>query len=481
MASLRAPGLGPIVGHTSHSTCRIWMRAGDPGDSGPVLDEDRRTVGVIGLVASGKRIGRAWYFRLQREYDRTGTFVLGNDVQLGFYPSDYADQGKPVPVRPPREAVAEPLTPDTLYTVRVGTLTVDDPTPNAALLKDWQLIQRLPDIDRIKNELLGFGAGECEAVFRTFPDPGSAAPKMSFLLGSCRYPGLLWKVKEADRIFAPMLSTSSGRRARPARFSLMVGDQIYADLLNRHGAAGAGGHLRRVPGALSSTAFGSPNMRKLLAHGADLHDPRRPRDRGQLERRIGWPTPGRAITVQLAIGAYMSYQWSHGPRDVRPHALLRFRACRLSVLRARYAHASLRGATGTDRASRTTTCSASRRAIPSYPSQLDRLLSWLTAQQQKRGDAPKFIVIVERLRAQRDRRAGGTRGCDNERRARNGTSAMERLAGRPFRRRVGATARPYRGGKHPERGVPVRRHPLLERGRAVVRAPVRGPVPRRCP
>jgi alkaline phosphatase D len=50
MASLRPPGLGPIVGHTTDTTCRVWIRAGDPADYKADLDEFRRTVGVIGIV-----------------------------------------------------------------------------------------------------------------------------------------------------------------------------------------------------------------------------------------------------------------------------------------------------------------------------------------------------------------------------------------------------------------------------------------------
>src|SRR3954469_46745 len=122
MASLRPPGLGPLVGATTDSTCRIWIRAGDPADSGPDLDEDRRTVGVIGIVKNGKKktIGQAWYFRLQREFDRTGTFVVGADVQLGYCEKNFVDKNKPV-IKPADLAPslqAARLTPDTEYTVR---------------------------------------------------------------------------------------------------------------------------------------------------------------------------------------------------------------------------------------------------------------------------------------------------------------------------------------------------------------------------
>jgi hypothetical protein len=62
------------------------MRADDPSDEKTDLDENRRTVGVIGLLA-GDKIGEAHYFRLPREYDRTGMFRLGQDVDLGQHPN----------------------------------------------------------------------------------------------------------------------------------------------------------------------------------------------------------------------------------------------------------------------------------------------------------------------------------------------------------------------------------------------------------
>ena len=140
MASIRAAGLGPVIGHTTDTTARVWIRAGDPGDSGVLLDPNRRTVGIVGLV-EGPKIGNAWYFRLPREFDRTGTFVLGADVQLGLHKSDFDAQNVPMPAKLPSNAVASPLKSDTEYTVRVGTLTIDDPMPDDESLPDHELYQ----------------------------------------------------------------------------------------------------------------------------------------------------------------------------------------------------------------------------------------------------------------------------------------------------------------------------------------------------
>src|SRR4051812_30684215 len=123
MSALRPPGLGPLIGHTTHSTCRLWIQAADPDDRIGALAANRRTVGVLGVVNSTDQVEVAYYFRLQREFDRTGTFVLGADVALGWHAADGVapeQQGKPFILQP-----------DTSYRVRMATLTIDDPLAEA--------------------------------------------------------------------------------------------------------------------------------------------------------------------------------------------------------------------------------------------------------------------------------------------------------------------------------------------------------------
>ena len=94
MSALRPPGLGPVIGHTTGITSRLWIQAGEVKEDGVVLASSRRTVGVLGVLtgpANNLKVSRAYYFRLQREFDRTGTFVLGSDVSLGRYHTDEAD------------------------------------------------------------------------------------------------------------------------------------------------------------------------------------------------------------------------------------------------------------------------------------------------------------------------------------------------------------------------------------------------------
>ena len=391
MASLRAPGLGPIVGATTDRSCRIWIRAGDPGDSGAILDEDRRTVGIIGIVPRKNQIGRAWYFRLQREYDRTGTFVVGKDVQLGWYESDFTEQNKPAP-KPedlPPKVSAVSLDPDTEYTIRAGTLTIDDPMPNAATLPDWQLIRRLPDIENIKQELLKFDPGECEATFRTFSAPAATGDSLSFLLGSCRYPGLLWKIKEADRIFGPMRKHfEKGNLGQAARFTMMCGDQIYADMLNRMMPIMRADTFEEFQERYIA-AFGAPNLRQLLRTSTTymILDDHEIEDNWTQDRLYD---AGKHQLFNLAVGAYQSYQWSHSPRTFGRLLYYTFECAGyptfvLDTRTQRY-KADLPGLSDNHLLGRPSLDPVN------HPGQLQRLLGWLSDQQNMHGNVPKFIV-----------------------------------------------------------------------------------------
>ena len=384
MTILRPPGLGPLIGHTTPTTCRIWMRADDPSDEKTDLDENRRTVGVIGLLA-GDKIGEAHYFRLPREYDRTGVFCLGQDVDLGQHPNDVA-------LLPPDQQTAPatpvPLKPDTGYTVCCGSLTIDDPFPNDLSLSDARLSKYLPPIEQVKNELKALDPAKARATFRTPAKVAGPAPTLAFLLGSCRYPGLLWKIKEADRIFGPMTNHLAGAAANLPRasFTLMVGDQIYGDELNRN-----------IPLLRADTyaefqkryveAFEATNMRRLLSMAPTymILDDHEIEDNWSQDRVQ--QSTSSAHLFNVAISAYMNYQWSHSPRNFGrlfyyrfdwsgyPFFVLDTRTQRYKT-KARLAENHLLGKPSLD---------------PVHPSQLDQLLTWLTEQQAK-GDAPKFIV-----------------------------------------------------------------------------------------
>jgi alkaline phosphatase D len=389
MASLRAPGLGPIVGATTDRSCRVWIRAGDPADAGARLDANRRTIGVIGIVEkTTSKIGEAWYFRLQREYDRTGVFCLGVDVPLGEHELDVEARRRAQPgKRIAKAATPKTLQPDTEYTIRLATMTLDDPLPDNENLADWQLRDRLPDIEAVQQELLSLPPEECEATFRTSPADTKPVNPLSFLLGSCRYPGLLWKVKEADRIFRPMLQhLVPGPKLPAARFTLMVGDQIYADVLNKNIPV-----LRADTYAEFQerylTAFGAPNLRRLLRTTPTymILDDHEIEDNWTQDRLR---EDSNHLLFNVALTAYMNYQWSHSPRTWGRLLYYTFECAGYPFFvldtrtqRFKDDHEGLRDNHMLGRPS----------IDPKHPGQLQQLLDWLS-QQHANGNGPKFIV-----------------------------------------------------------------------------------------
>lgn len=292
MSILRAPNLGPIVGHTTDTSCKLWIRAKDSNAS---------QVGVLKLMEingkpPGKGMTTLYYFRLRRECNRIGIFDLGKDVGLG-------------------KSKAKPLTPDTKYKVCLATL----PTKLAKNKTHSQqnLRKNLPNLTA-KNfdDLVKFPekGKKSVAVFRTFPALNSTpAQSLTFLLGSCHHP-------LSDSIFVPMDQQvcDAGDADRP-RFVLMVGDQIYADECGWF----SGWLPDWFPDWLHfceraetyeefqeryRTAFGSRYMRQLLRHVPtymilDDH-----------EIEDNWsPEHGKGDLFDNAIEAYENYQWSHGP------------------------------------------------------------------------------------------------------------------------------------------------------------------------
>jgi alkaline phosphatase D len=415
MPALREPSLGPIVGHTTDTACRVWIRGSDTEDHGAELSSERRTVGVCAVFEVAKadadklrsdeglrtlregiaktvhgelkkaREGKAnslpplYYFRLHREYDRTGAFRFGEDRCL---------TGKP----------SQPLKPDTPYVALTGTLVVDDPFADDRNVSSGRLADKLPDPAVWTADLVDLPGSCCHASFRTFGPRNKAPGALNFILGSCRYPGVLWKIKEADVIFGALRCEALGLGTRddaalgvpttPAQFVLMVGDQIYADMLNRHVPLGLADSFEEFQERYH-TAFGSRNMRKLLSQMPTymILDDHEIEDNWTQDRLNN--AASRKI-FHLSIGAYMSYQWSHGPRSFQTRLYYEFE-CNgypffvLDTRTQRFVD-DVRGSLEDNHLLGRPTIGDEE------PSQLDRLLRWLVAQQTKRGDAPKFVV-----------------------------------------------------------------------------------------
>jgi alkaline phosphatase D len=372
MSGLRTPHLGPIVGHTTATTATLWIRAGDTDDHQAQLANDRRTLGLVAVMAAnGVPLAEPpiYYFRLRREYDRTGIFVLGSDggIQNG---NVFALQA------------------DTLYTVRTATLTLDDPWSNDADVPDPILAQRLPNAAVWLDAINQLASSECEACFRTFPNANILAQPFAFLLGSCRYPGILWRgIKHSDQIFAAMEQQVHADAENPARLVLMVGDQIYADKFNCNLPVGCAESFEEFQQRYHD-AFGARHMRSLMQrvpHYMILDDheieDNWSQDRYDTERRL----------YTNAMQAYSSYQWVHSPRNFGERLYYSFDCGGFPFFVMDARTQRFMGSAGSPLDRHDTLSDNHMLGRPSATefSQLSQLLLWLYQQDR---NVPKFIV-----------------------------------------------------------------------------------------
>jgi alkaline phosphatase D len=140
MSSLREAGLGPIVGHTTARSGRVWIRAREAQDEMGGLAAQQRTIGVGAVVGKNDQPIdpdeiQAFYFRRHREHDRSGIFDAGAHTCITKVERDGELVYKP----------SSPLQPGTSYTVRLGTLTIDDPFGDDENISSDVLAERLPN------------------------------------------------------------------------------------------------------------------------------------------------------------------------------------------------------------------------------------------------------------------------------------------------------------------------------------------------
>ena len=379
MPALRGASLGPIVGHTTDTTSRIWIRGAEPDDRGANQESSRRTVGVIALTEfKGRAIQNpdVFYFRLHRKNDRTGTFTLGEDtcVKAG--------------------RMSQPLTPNTAYTARVGVLIVNDLFTDDTNVPAHDLAARLPDAEVWLDNLLSLREDESTATFHTFAAKDNGPGELSFIFGSCRYQGLSTQVK-SDEIFGPLLREAEGKETsgsnRRVQFVLMAGDQIYADKYSRQIPIGRADTPQEFQQRYFE-AFGSGNMRRLLSRIPtymilDDHEIENNWTRNRTDKA------GKQQLYDNAIAAYENYQWRHSPRTFQPCLYYSFE-CNgypffvLDTRTQRYMDVSA------GKAGNLGNNHLLGRPIIGYSKslQLNRLLFWLIMQQRKRGNTPKFVV-----------------------------------------------------------------------------------------
>jgi alkaline phosphatase D len=350
MNMLRTPSVGPIVGHVTSNSARIWIR-------GCTDDEDMRTMGVAALFSNNKYVRNSVrYFRMQREYDRTGI-------------TDF-----------------EKLSPDTVYDVRVASLALDSTDPSFPI-KDEELEEHLPKPAVWVDDLKAMPE-ECVANVRTFP---AAAKALSFIFGSCRYPGLFWKKKEADAIFGPLLERFTQQEGeKQPRFLIMAGDQIYADMFNRHVPIGLADSEEEFRDRYI-TAFTSRNMRRLLRSTPNymILDDHEIED-NWVQGRIKDVAKRRMF--QVAISAYRSYQWVHSPRNFEDQHYYSFECGGFPFFVTDGRTQRIRDDDDQVLEDNHMLGYPARDSAPGYKGQIDILCEWLIAQQKERGNVPKFIV-----------------------------------------------------------------------------------------
>ena len=356
MSSLQEPSLGPIIGHTTYQSARIWIRGAGSPDDRERLSEDQCCVAVVRVQRKeNTNESRTYYFKLDREFDWTGTFNIG--IDHNFKVSDINDN----------TLKAISLSPGTEYYVQVKSLVLDDAS-------ETELMSRLPHPSTWKDE---FGPPDLNngntACFRTFPK--KRTKKLRFLLGSCRYP--LYK-NSSDRIFGTMLTEVSTEPN--IRFVLMLGDQIYADKFRSVFRAEAYEEFQKC----YLTAFGSPNMRRLLRRVPsymilDDHEIKNNWGQDQCEKHKN--------LFENAIRAYRNYQWSHSPRTFGEKFFYHFDCGGypffvLDVRTERYNRGDLM--------KNHLLGSPAKNGDPCP--QLKRVCEWLAEKQNKLGDIPKFIA-----------------------------------------------------------------------------------------
>lgn len=260
MSLLLEPTVGPIIGHTTTTQARIWMR-GDVVHTNGVV---KRCTGALRHRTDERE---DWsppiLMKLEPHFDGTAVFVL------------------------------ESLQPDTRYEYQTGWYVGEAPALGA-------------NADTRELEL---NWPERVDTFFTQPDDDG---RRSFALGSCRY---LLTVdlgplsanvfdERGDKIFERIRASHASQRLHGVLFS---GDQIYADDMYRFASAATLGEYFEV----YRRSFGQRHFRDLVSAVPtymmlDDH-----------EIEDNWPAnahePGKIKKFRAAVHAYQVYQASHSP------------------------------------------------------------------------------------------------------------------------------------------------------------------------
>lgn len=299
MAFLKKPLLGPIVGHTTETSSKLWIAAYGIHDSDDI-DASKRTIGVIGLVDENGKVPpeNIWYFRMKRCYHRTGYFDVGKQVGLW--------QGK----KKPDNLKAVPLKPDTHYQARLAYIELDTTNEEPDDENSEKVSAKLPPASSWEVELnLKKNITYVTANFKTQPKTAARAEDLSLLLGSCRYTAYKSLDGRSDQIFRPMYEKHSD-----VDMVMMVGDQIYSDYLSRYVPFKANTYQEYEE--RYHTNFGTPYFRQLVSNIPTymILDDHEIEDNWTSDRLYNFSFfDNKRALFTNAMMAYRSYQWIHGP------------------------------------------------------------------------------------------------------------------------------------------------------------------------
>jgi alkaline phosphatase D len=249
--------LRPIIGHTTDTTVKIWLR----GEAGINHDKKEYCYGVVDIYEDSTIVASKFCY-LKDYYDFTGVVRFDG------------------------------LKPKTLYTVQCDTrYYIDD---------------KAPIIDTLVAGPLATGANAVSSKFKT--SGTSTDGKINFVFGSCRY--LYWDnflhsdAEKGDKTFRSILSIHD---ESPLDLVLMIGDQVYADPLNIL-------HSYETVEELFTAyrkSFNLPNISKLMSQVPtymvlDDHEIKNNWSKDQIRN-------GNQGTYVQAMRAYTSYQHLHNP------------------------------------------------------------------------------------------------------------------------------------------------------------------------
>jgi cholesterol oxidase len=278
---VQLPFFGPIVGHTTCNSIRVWIRANEAK-----AYRNERCLGIAWLVKGGGRYPVTLATGSPPIFRRLKTTQNG-DCYCVF---DFNG-----------------LAPDSQYSIVAGTTTYRKRPPEGVLKR--RFVKEIRAVEEIRAKA-GNSDRRYWATVKTMPCQQNESPRLSFILGSCDHPIDDFGGRVNDEIFSTMrCKLDTDPKFEDVRLMLMVGDQIYADPYERMGfRAKTAREFSSVYAQAFSPYTVKGQMMTRLPTYMILDDH---------EIEDAWDSTRTSEEQQrlyhTAIDAYRCYQASHGP------------------------------------------------------------------------------------------------------------------------------------------------------------------------